>query len=284
MELAQNQSEYESALATIPQIEAQIAIQEHALSILLGRNPGPIMRGRELAKLELPAVPAGLPSQLIERRPDLRQAEQTLIAANARIGAAKAEYFPTISLTAFTGVASTELSNLFKGPARTWAYGAGASLPIFTAGGIAGLVTQAEAGQKAALLEYQKAIQNGFREVDDALVTLQKTREQLAAQGRQVDALRTYAKMARLRYDAGYTSYIEVLDAERSLFNAELSYTQTKGTTITSLIDLYKAMGGGWVADAERMTVPPAPADESGKAPASESDKATAAPEPKAAS
>ena len=254
MELAQNQSEYESAVATVPQLEIQIAQQENALSVLLGRNPGPISRGSELEKLQLPPVPAGLPSQLLERRPDLRQAEQNLIAANANIGAARALYFPSISLTGFFGSLSTKLMDLFTGPSRTWAYAGNASMPIFTAGGIAGQVRTAEAVQQQALLGYQKAIQTAFLDVDNSLVSLQKSREQLAAQDRQVKALRTYARLARVRYDSGYTSYIEVLDAERSLFNVELTYAQTQGVVFTSLINLYKAMGGGWVLKAESLT------------------------------
>ena len=266
MELAQNQSEYEAAAATIPQIESQIAQQENALSVLLGRNPGPIKRGLEIGQLALPAVPAGLPSELLTRRPDLRQSEQNLIAANARIGAARALYFPTISLTGLLGGVSTQLASLFSGSARVWSYAADATMPIFTAGGIAGLVQQAEAQQQQALLQYQKAIQNAFRETEDALVSNQKSRDQLAVQGRQVEALRTYTKLARLRYDNGYTSYIEVLDAERSLFNAEVSYTQTHGAVFGSLVNLYKAMGGGWVVEAEHLTA----AEPSGNASAGE--------------
>ena len=254
MELAQSQSEYEASLATIPQIELQIAQQEDALSILLGHNPGNIARDRELDDLALPAVPAGLPSELLERRPDLRQAEQDLIAANALIGAARALYFPSISLTGLFGSASTRFSSLFTGPARVWSYAGAVTLPIFTAGGIGGQVKQAEAQQQQALFEYQKSIQVAFQEVADALVSLQKTREQLVVQGSQVDALRTYARLARLRFEGGYTSYIEVLDAERSLFNAQLSYAQTQGVVFTSAVSLYKAMGGGWVTDAEHMT------------------------------
>ena len=254
MELAQSQSEYEASLATIPQIELQIAQQEDALSILLGHNPGDIARDRELDDLALPAVPAGLPSELLERRPDLRQAEQDLIAANALIGAARALYFPSISLTGLFGSASTRFSSLFTGPARVWSYAGAVTLPIFTAGSISGQVTQAEAQQQQALFQYQKSIQVAFQEVADALVSLQKTREQLVVQGSQVDALRTYARLARLRFEGGYTSYIEVLDAERSLFNAQLTYAQTQGVVFTSAVSLYKAMGGGWVTDAEHMT------------------------------
>ena len=254
MELAQSQSEYEASLATIPQIELQIAQQEDALSILLGHNPGDIARDRELDDLALPAVPAGLPSELLERRPDLRQAEQDLIAANALIGAARALYFPSISLTGLFGSASTRFSSLFTGPARVWSYAGAVTLPIFTAGSISGQVTQAEAQQQQALFQYQKSIQVAFQEVADALVSLQKTREQLVVQGSQVDALRSYARLARLRFEGGYTSYIEVLDAERSLFNAQLTYAQTQGVVFTSAVSLYKAMGGGWVTDAEHMT------------------------------
>jgi multidrug efflux system outer membrane protein len=254
MELAQSESEYEASLATIPQIETQIAQQEDALSVLLGHNPGPILRGRELTELAVPPVPAGLPSDLLQRRPDLRQAEQNLIAANALIGAARALYFPTISLTGMFGTASGQFSKLFTGPARIWSYAGSLTVPIFTAGSISGQVSQAEAQQQQALFQYQQSIQVAFQEVDDALIALQKSREQLVVQGRQVDALRTYSRLARLRYEGGYTSYIEVLDAERSLFNAQLSYTQTNGLVFTSLIGLYKAMGGGWVVEAERMT------------------------------
>ena len=162
MELAQSQSEYQASLAAIPQIELQIAQQEDALSILLGHNPQVIVRDRELDDLALPAVPAGLPSELLERRPDLRQAEQDLIAANALIGAARALYFPSISLTGLFGSVSGQFSSLFTGPARVWSYAGAVTLPIFTAGSISGQVKQAEAQQQQALFQYQKAIQVAF--------------------------------------------------------------------------------------------------------------------------
>jgi multidrug efflux system outer membrane protein len=253
LELTQNLAQYEEALTRIPLTESDIAQQENALSILLGRNPGDIARGRELAQLGVPAVPAGLPSELLARRPDLRQAEQNLISANALIGAARAQYFPSISLTGLLGSVSTQLSNLFSGAAKTWSFGLAAAMPIFTGGAIAGQVQQAEALQQQALLQYQKAIQVAFQEVADGLVTHQKSREQLDAQGRQVGTLATYARLARLRYENGYTSYIEVLDAERTLFDAQLSYTQTQNALLASLVNLYKAMGGGWVALADGM-------------------------------
>jgi outer membrane protein, multidrug efflux system len=254
MQLAQSQSEYEASLATIPQLETQIAQQEDALSVLLGRNPGDILRGRQLSELTLPAVPAGLPSDLLERRPDVVQAEQNLIAANALIGAARALYFPSISLTGLFGSASTDFSKLLTGPAKVWGVAGSVNLPIFTAGSISGQVKQAEAQQQQALFQYQEAIQSAFQDVDDSLIALQKSREQLVVIGRQVDALTQYAKLARLRYEGGYTSYIEVLDAERSLFNSQLSYTQTQASVYASAVSLYKAMGGGWVVTAEELT------------------------------
>ena len=251
MELAQSQSEYEASAATIPQLEAQIAQQEDALSVLLGRNPGPIERGRPIDQLDAPLLPAGLPSDLLERRPDVLEAEQNLVAANALIGAARALYFPQISLTGLLGTESSQLSSLFTGPTKFWTLAGSVAQPIFTAGNITGQVQQAEAQQQQAFYTYEKTVQTAFQEVDDSLVGLQKTREQLASQMRQVDALSTYAHLARLRYEGGYTSYIEVLDAERSLFSAQLSLTQTRSAVLDSMITLYKAMGGSWVLDAE---------------------------------
>ena len=247
LELSQVKSEYEQALATIPAIEKFIAQQEDALSVLLGLNPGVVKRGKAIDELGVPAVPAGLPSDLLERRPDILQAEQDLISANAQIGVAKAQFFPDISLTGLFGWESIRLSQLFTGPAQMWTLAAPITQPIFTAGAISGGVKATEAFQKETLLQYLKTIQSAFRDVDDALVDQRRTREELEAQAQQVEALRTYACTARLRYENGYTSYLEVLDAERSLFDAELNYTQTEGGLFQALINLYKAMGGGWV-------------------------------------
>jgi multidrug efflux system outer membrane protein len=254
LELRQIESETQSALATVSSLQKQILQQENALSILIGHNPGPIHRGKALDLLALPVVPAGIPSQLLERRPDIRQAEQDLIAANARIGVAKALYFPTISLTGFFGMESVELSSLFSGPARTWNYAAQISVPVFTAGSIAGTIKATEALQKQALVRYQQVIQTAFREVDDALIDQAKSREQLKIQKKQVEALQSYLDLAKLRYENGYTSYLEVLDAERGLFNAELAYTQTQGVLFRALANLYKFMGGGWVVEADNLT------------------------------
>lgn len=257
MELAQSQSDYESTAATIPQLEQQIAQQENALSVLLGSNPEPILRGRALADLATPAVPAGMPSDLLDRRPDLLQAEQNLVAQNALIGAARALYFPQISLTGLFGSVSTQFSKLFTGPARVWSFAGSVTVPIFTGGNIYGQNKQAEARQQEALFAYENAIQVAFQQVDDALVAVQKSRQQAEIQSRQVGSLRTYLRLARLRYEGGYTSYLEVLDAERNLFSSELQYTQTQAATLTNLVSLYMAMGGGWVVQAEQMSVPP---------------------------
>ncbi|HSQ81932.1 MAG TPA: efflux transporter outer membrane subunit [Casimicrobiaceae bacterium] len=254
MNVAQARSQYETAAAQIPQIEAQIVQLENALSVLLGRNPGPIRRGKTIYELALPDVPADVPSSLLERRPDLMQSEQNLIAANAQIGAARALYFPTISLTGAFGSASADLSNLFKGPARVWSYAGQFTGPIFTFGAISGQVRQAEAAQQAALESYELAIQNAFADVDNALVAQQKLKEQLAAQQRLVSSLKDYSRLARLQYDGGYAPYSTVLQAEQTLFPAEISLAAIRTSLYVSGINIYKAMGGGWVTQAERMT------------------------------
>jgi len=251
VDLSQAESEYEDALARIPDFERAIGQTENALSVLLGRNPGPIPRGLTLDELVLPVVPAGVPSELLERRPDIRSAEQALIAANARIGVAKSLYFPTISLTGAFGTVSTDLSNLFTASSRAWNYGVPVSVPLFTAGRIGGEVKAAEATEKQAVLSYQQAIQNAFREVDDALLDRSKSGQRLDALSRQLKALNNYARLARMRYDEGYTSFLEVLDADRSLFNVELAHTTGQNALFRSLINIYKSMGGGWVTAAE---------------------------------
>lgn len=250
----QARSQYETAAAAIPQIQIQIAATENALSILLGRNPGPIVRGRQLDDLVIPVVPAGLPSQLLEQRPDILQAEQNLIAANAQIGAAKALYFPTISLTGAYGGESAVLSNLFQGPSKTWTYGGSILGPIFTAGAIQGQVVQANAATKAALLTYEQTIQKAFADVDNALVAKYKFQQKFYSEQQQVLAYRKYQYLARHKYDEGYSPYLEVIYAETQLFPAELSAKQTKAAMLISIINIYKAMGGGWVTKAQKMT------------------------------
>ena len=272
MNVEQARSQYETAAAQIPAIQTQIAQTENALAILLGRNPGPIQRG-QLDAVALPSVPAGLPSQLLERRPDLLQAEQTLVAANAQIGAAKAQYFPTISLTGAFGTASNDLSNLFKSGSRVWSYGGSIVGPIFTGGAISGQVSQAEAGQKAALASYLLAIQNAFGDVENSLVANANLGTQLEAQGRLVKALSEYSKLARLQFDGGYTSYSTVLQAEQQLFPAELNQATIRAQLYASFVGIYQALGGGWVNKADDLSPQPmagtlTPADEKASAPA----------------
>jgi multidrug efflux system outer membrane protein len=256
--LEQARSQYESAAAAIPQIERDIALTENAISILLGRNPGPVARGKPLTELALPGVPAGMPSQLLERRPDIAQAEQQLIAANAQIGAAKAQYFPTISLTGAFGSASSSLSNLFSGPAKVWSYAGAFTGPIFTGGLIGGQVAQAEAGQQAALANYQAVIQSAFADVENSLVSREKLVQQVGAESRRVKALAEYARLAKLQYDGGYTDYLTVLNAQQQLFPAELNYVQNLGQSYNALVNIYKSMGGGWVDRADALAPQPA--------------------------
>ena len=265
MQVSQVQSQYETAAVQIPLIESQIAQTENALSVLIGRNPGPIPRGKTVYDLVLPKVPAGVPSELLTRRPDLLQAEDSLIAANAQIGAARALYFPTISLTGAGGSSSSQLSNLFTGPARVWNYAGQLVGPIFSFGAVSGQVAQAEAAQKSALYNYQYSIQNAFADVENSLVANQKLIEQQAAQERLVNALKSYAQLATLQFNGGYTSYTTVLQAEQSLFPAELQLASLRASVFSSSVNIYKAMGGGWVVEADHMTgdTAPPPADRS---------------------
>jgi multidrug efflux system outer membrane protein len=251
MTVEQARTQYETAAAAVPQIESHIAQTENALSVLLGRNPGEVPRGRSIVDLALPPVPAGIPSAVLEQRPDVRQAEQVLVAADARIGAAKALYFPTISLTGAYGTASADLDNLFEGPSRVWSYAGSITGPIFAGGAIRAGVRQAEAARKAAELGYAAAIQGAFADVDDALVSRQKLAEQLAAQGRLVAAAREYARLAQLQFDGGVAPYMTVLQAQQALFPAELGEAQLRSSLFASTVNVYKAMGGGWVAEAE---------------------------------
>ncbi|WP_322105595.1 efflux transporter outer membrane subunit [Paraburkholderia sp. J41] len=247
LQLSQARSEYESAQVSVFSIQQQIAQQEDALSLLLGQNPGPIARGKSITELSAPAIPAGLPSTLIERRPDILQAEQALVAANASIGAARAQYFPQISLTGLFGAASTALSGLWTGPARVWSFAGAVTQPIFEGGAIAGSVHQAEAVQQEALFSYQQTIQQAFADVENALVGVARTRDQLDATTRQVAALAEYSSLSRDLYEGGYTSYLEVLDAERSLFAAQLQQSSLQDQQLAQIVNLYKALGYGWM-------------------------------------
>ena len=249
----QAESQYRDAVARVPELEREIARQENFLSVLLGHNPGPIPRGRDIDALLFPAVPEGLPASLLERRPDIRQAEQNLIAANANIGVARAAYFPDISLTALLGLESAQLSDLFKGPSRAWSFGTGVLQPIFNAGRIRGQVEQAEALQRQALYTYEKSIISAFQDVENALIDRTKFGQVREEQAKNVEALRRFRDLADLRYREGATIYLEVANAEQSLFNAQLAYVATQSQLFQSYANLYKAMGGGWVEEAERL-------------------------------
>jgi multidrug efflux system outer membrane protein len=251
LEVAMVRTEYEQAAAAIPPIERRIALTENALSILLGSNPGAIPRGKSIDALVLPPVPEGVPSTLLVRRPDIVAAEQALIAANARIGVARAQYFPTISLTGLFGFASESLSDLLQNSANVWSLGGSAVGPIFTGGRISAQLRASEAVQRQTLMGYLQTVQGAFRDVDDALVSVQKSREQLVVEGRRVAALSDYSRLAKLRYDEGYTSYIDVLDAQNKLFDAQLQYVSIQGDVYGSLVNTYQAMGGGWIVQAE---------------------------------
>jgi len=236
-----------TAAQSIPDTERQIEQTENQISLLLGRNPAPVTRGRLLTEQQTPPeVPGGLPSSLLERRPDIQAAEQLLISANANIGVAKAAYFPQITLTGEFGYQSTALSNLFSGSRRLWTFVPQLTYPIFDAGRTRFGVERAEAEQRSALAQYEGAIQTGFRDVSDALVQYQKVREVRAQRELLVTSLQDRKRLAYMRYKGGVDTLLNALDADRDLFNAELSLAQARRDELLSLVQLYKALGGGW--------------------------------------
>ena len=249
----QAESAYQAAAAQVPELERLIARQENFLSVLVGRNPGPIARGRDIEALVFPAVPAALPSSLLERRPDILQAEQNLVSANADIGVAKAAYFPRISLTAALGLESSDISDLLKSSSRTGSIGLGATLPIFNAGRIRNQVAQAEAFQREALASYERSILFGLQDVENALVDRTKFAESREIQAKNVAALARFRDLAALRYREGATIYLEVSTAEQNLFNAQLAYVAVQAQLFQSYANLYKAVGGGWDAQLEKV-------------------------------
>ena len=257
VEVSQVESQYQQALAAIPALEQQIAAQENLICALLGRNPGPIARGKSLDELAAPAIPGDLPSTLLERRPDILQAEQNLVAANANIGAARALYFPTLTLTGALGSVSTALGDFLSGPATAWSVAAGLAGPVFTFGRIEGQVQTAEGAEREALAFYQQTILNAFREANDAISGSVKTRDVVEAQTRRVAALREYARLSRLRFDNGYAGYLEVLYAENELFSAELAAVRSQADGYTQFVAVYRAFGGGWVDQAGALAPRP---------------------------
>jgi multidrug efflux system outer membrane protein len=250
LDVLQSQQVLDSANAQIPDLERQIEQEENAISILLGNYPQAVPRGRPLVEQPLPPeVPPGLPSLLIERRPDIREAEQIMVAANAEIGVAKAQFFPQISLTGSGGGAfgrSSAFSGLMSSQLGIWSYGAQVTQPIFTAGALRGNLRLAESQHQQALITYRQSIQRAFGDVSDALIGYQKFHEVRVRQESTVADLQESVRLSNMRYKGGTTAYLEVLDGQRSLFAAELTLAQARGTEYQSLVQLYRALGGGW--------------------------------------
>ena len=247
LEIRQGEQLVQAAEREIPAIEQLIEQTENYISLLLGRSPGAITRGRSLTDQEQPpAVPPGLPSALLERRPDIRAAEQTLAAANAIIGVAKAAYFPRISLTGLFGSQSNQLSGLFTGASGVWQFVPQVTQPLFTGGRIRSNVELATAQEQIALIQYERVIQTAFREVSDALVAHQKVREIRSKQELLVATLQDRSRLSYIRYRGGVDTLLNALDADRDLFDAELGLAQSRRNELLALVQLYRALGGGW--------------------------------------
>ncbi len=236
-----------TAASEVPSLEQQIEQEENFISTLLGNNPARLPRGRKLTEQEHPpTVPAGIPSSLLERRPDIRQAEEQLISANAQIGIARAAYLPQISLTATAGYQSSALTGLFSGPAGLWNFGGALVQPIFTAGKLRSNVRLTQAQQQEFLLRYQRTIQGAFREVSDSLVAYRRTHEFRQQQELLVASAQDATRLSHMRYSGGVASYLEVLTNDTNYFSAELGLAQAQLNELLALVELYKALGGGW--------------------------------------
>ena len=247
LEISQLESEYWYAKSQVPYLEQNIVQVENAISVLLGRNPGPIQRGKNINELILPDIPEEMPSELLERRPDVLQAEQQLISANARIGVVKSQYFPSLSLTGLVGFSTNDISTIFNPTSFIWNIGGNLIGPLFRAGEISGQVDASEAQQRQTLFNYVQTVQNAFRDAQDALIERVKTEEKYYSDGKRRDALFLYRSLSQLRYDEGATSYLEVLDAERNLFSSELDYAQSRATVLKSVVKIFSSLAGGWL-------------------------------------
>jgi multidrug efflux system outer membrane protein len=247
LDVRQSEQLVYTAATEVPDLQRQIGQTENAISILLGNNPGDIPRGLRLTEQpHLPEVPAGIPSSLLERRPDVRESEGNLIAANAQIGVARAAYFPQVSLTGSAGYESPALANLFTGPAGLWNLTAGVTQPIFEGGRLKNNVRLAEAEHQQMLLTYQQTIQGAFRDVSNALIAYQKNREFRVQQQQLFESAQDAAHLSEVRFKAGTTDYLEVLTNETNSFSAELGLAQAQGNELIALVQLYQALGGGW--------------------------------------
>ena len=247
LDVRQSEQLVYTAATEIPDLERQIGQEENAISILLGNNPGDVPRGLKLTEQpHAPEVPVGLPSSLLERRPDIREAEENLVAANAQIGVARAAYFPQISLTGTAGYESAALTNLFTGPAGIWTLVGSVTQPIFQGGRLKSNVRLAEAQHEQLLLTYQQAIQGSFRDVSNALIAYRKFREFRIQQQHLLESAQDAARLSQTRFKAGATDYLEVLTNETNSFSAELALAQAQGNELNALVQLYQALGGGW--------------------------------------
>ncbi|HWQ53979.1 MAG TPA: efflux transporter outer membrane subunit [Bryobacteraceae bacterium] len=246
LEVRQAESLVTTATATIPQVVQQIEQTENQISILLGGNPDTVPRGLALDQQKIPPMPPGLPSELLARRPDIRQAEQILIAANAQIGVARAAYFPNVLISASTGFQASRPGDLFSKSGWVWGLTPTLNLPIFTAGRIQSSVRFTEAQRQEAVLAYQRTIQQAFREVSDALIGFTRTTDFRIQQEMLTATYRDAARLAEVRYRGGVTTYLEVLDSERNVYSAELTLAQARLNELASLVQLYNALGGGW--------------------------------------
>jgi len=256
LEVIQAESEIQDAEVQVLQLEILIPQTENLLSVLIGQNPGPIVRGQPLNQLVMPpCVPAGLPSELLQQRPDIRQAKYQLIAANRGIDVAWANFFPSFSLTGALGTESTQLNRLFTHPTKSWYITGSVLQPLFAGGSIYYNYKESQAVAQEALYNYASIIQNSFKEVDDALIGHQLTLELVEVLKKQVVVLTEYLHLSTLRYMNGQTDYLNVLDAERKLFQSQLDYATQLSNSFLTLINLYKALGGGWVVDADNEAI-----------------------------
>ena len=247
LDLRQGEQLVYTASETIPALQQQIEQTENQISLLLGKNPGDVARGKSLTEQDMPPeVPAGLPSALLERRPDIRAVEQNLIAANAEIGVARAAYFPEISLSGFLGGQGTQLSSLFAGPSAVWNFTPQVTQPIYVGGRLRSEVKLSQAQRDSALIQYEKTIQTAFTEVSNALIAHQRVRESRVQQELLVAALQDRKNLAYIRYRGGVDTLLNALDSDRDLFQAELDLSRIRLNELDSVVELYKALGGGW--------------------------------------
>jgi multidrug efflux system outer membrane protein len=257
LEAKQAEAEMISVQVVIPLLEAAVVQRENLISVLLGSNPQKVERGLPLgALMENIVIPPGLPSELLENRPDIKQAEQELISANAAVGVAKGEYLPRLRLTGFYGFASSELSDWLKSPAEQWAYGGDVLAPVLNFGRISGQVGAAEARAEVARNRYKKSVLNALQEVEDSLVAIRKYREQVGLLNQQADVAAQYFALSDAKYNEGESDYLDVLDAQRLTFSVANDRAKSEGEFLRSYIRLYRSLGGGWIEEAEGLVTP----------------------------